>query len=102
MTLVAAAGAGSRTGHLVAEIARHRGHSVRALDALSLEEIGSVIDLYFEDATGAKGKRKVLEILRGHPREARRRREGLERFERALEQSIATVERLLAEAEGRA
>jgi uncharacterized protein YbjT (DUF2867 family) len=34
MTLVVAAGASSRTGHLVAAIARHRGHRVHALDAL--------------------------------------------------------------------
>lgn len=45
---------------------------------LSLEEIGQVIDLYFDDATGARGKRKVLEILRGHLHEARRRRESLQ------------------------
>lgn len=32
---------------------------------LSLEEIGQVIDLYFEDATGIKGKQKVLGILEG-------------------------------------
>lgn len=30
---------------------------------LSLEQIGQVIDLYFEDATGIKGKQKVLQIL---------------------------------------
>lgn len=30
---------------------------------LTLEEIGQVIDLYFEDATGIKGKREVLKIL---------------------------------------
>jgi len=34
MTLVVAAGAGSRTGRLVVEIRRRRGHRVRALDAL--------------------------------------------------------------------
>jgi DNA-binding transcriptional MerR regulator len=66
---------------------------------LSLEEIGSVIDLYYEDPTGAAGKRKVLEILRGHLRETRRRREGLERFEAELEQSIARIEGKLAEIE---
>jgi uncharacterized protein YbjT (DUF2867 family) len=34
MRLVVAAGSGSRTGHLVAAIARRDGHQVRALDAL--------------------------------------------------------------------
>lgn len=33
---------------------------------LSLEEILSVIDAYFEDGTMAKGKRKVLAILQQH------------------------------------
>jgi len=33
---------------------------------LSLEEIGSVIDLYFTDASGLQGKPKVLDILRSH------------------------------------
>ena len=33
---------------------------------LSLEEIGKVIHLYFNDPTGKKAKRKVLEMLRGH------------------------------------
>lgn len=42
MTLVVAAGASSRTGDLVAGIARHRGHQVRALDAL--DDPGTVAD----------------------------------------------------------
>jgi uncharacterized protein YbjT (DUF2867 family) len=42
MTLVVAAGASSRTGQLVAGIARHRGHHVRSLDAL--DDPGSVAD----------------------------------------------------------
>ncbi|GAA3760416.1 MerR family transcriptional regulator [Salinactinospora qingdaonensis] len=66
---------------------------------LTLEEIGSVIDLYFTDPTGAQGKRKVLQILRGHLSQTQARRESLERFERELKENIAKVERLLAEAE---
>jgi uncharacterized protein YbjT (DUF2867 family) len=42
MRLVVAAGAGSRTGRLVAEIARRGGHRVRALDAL--DDSGTVGD----------------------------------------------------------
>jgi uncharacterized protein YbjT (DUF2867 family) len=42
MTLVVAAGAGSRTGRLVAEIASRRGWRVRALDAL--DDPGTVAD----------------------------------------------------------
>ncbi|WP_207630768.1 MULTISPECIES: MerR family transcriptional regulator [unclassified Actinopolyspora] len=67
---------------------------------LTLDEITSVIDLYFEDPSGAQGKRKVLEILRGHLNETRRRREGLERFESELQDNIAKVERRLTEIEG--
>lgn len=33
---------------------------------LSLEEIATVIDAYFEDGTMVKGKRKVLAILKKH------------------------------------
>src|ERR1700748_543366 len=33
---------------------------------LSLEEVASVIDLYFEDPTGRQAKLKVLAMLRGH------------------------------------
>lgn len=67
---------------------------------LSLDDIAQVIDLYFEDTTGAQGKRKVLQILNGHLETTRHRREDLQRFERELENNIATVHRLLAEAEG--
>jgi uncharacterized protein YbjT (DUF2867 family) len=42
MTLIVAAGANSRTGHLVADVARHRGHHVRRLDAR--EHPGTVAD----------------------------------------------------------
>lgn len=66
---------------------------------LSLEEIGQVIDLYFDDPSGAHGKRKVLVMLRRQLREARRRREGLQRLEAELEQSVAKVERSLADDE---
>ncbi|MDA8370692.1 MAG: MerR family transcriptional regulator [Nocardiopsaceae bacterium] len=66
---------------------------------LSLEEISTVIDLYFEDPTGIRGKRKVIGILESHLREVRRRRSDLEQFERELEENIAKVRRFLAEAE---
>lgn len=66
---------------------------------LSLEDIAQVLDLYFTDPSGVRGKRKVLEILNGHLEATRRRRADLERFEGELEESIAKVRRLLAEAE---
>src|ERR1700760_2634927 len=33
---------------------------------LSLEEIGNVLPLYFNDPSGTTAKKKVLELLRGH------------------------------------
>ncbi len=33
---------------------------------LSLDDISKVIHLYFEDPTGKRAKKKVLEMLRGH------------------------------------
>ncbi|MBB4932571.1 DNA-binding transcriptional MerR regulator [Lipingzhangella halophila] len=69
---------------------------------LSLDEITSVLHMYFDDPTGAQGKRKTLEILYGHLNETRRRREGLERFERELQDSIARIEARLAEIEAEA
>ena len=43
----------------------HKIDQLKAL-GLSLEEIGKVIHLYFEDPTGKRAKIKVLEMLRGH------------------------------------
>lgn len=81
------------------ELARlHKINQLKDL-GLSLEDIAQVIDLYFEDRRGVRGKRKVLEILTGHLEETRRRREDLQRFEHEIENSIATVQRLLAEAD---
>ncbi len=37
---------------------------------LSLDDVGKVIHLYFEDPTGKRAKIKVLEMLRGHLNEA--------------------------------
>ena len=67
----------------------------------SLEEIGQVIELYCDDPSSSHGKRTVLVMLRRQLREARRRREGLQRLEAELEQSVAKVERLLAEPSAR-
>jgi MerR family transcriptional regulator, copper efflux regulator len=62
---------------------------------LSLEEIASVIDLYFEDATGINGKRKVLEILEGHYQETVQKITGLNQFKQELEANIAYVKNLI-------
>jgi DNA-binding transcriptional MerR regulator len=65
---------------------------------LSLEEIGTVLDLYFEDPTGIRGKKKVLAIMREHLRETEEKIDGLERFRADLEEKIASVERFIEEA----
>ncbi len=84
-----------------AELARLRKIDQLKNLGLSLEEIRQVIDLYFDDPSGVQGKRTVLVMLRRQLREARRRREGLQRLEAELEQSVAKAERLLAEAGAR-
>lgn len=78
-------------------------HRLRKIDALkelglSLEEIGSVINLYFEDPSGIKAKKKVLAILQGHLAEADRKIEALEQFRTDLVGNIDRIEQLIGEA----
>lgn len=82
------------------EDALRRLHKIDALKklGLSLEEIGSVIDLYFEDPSGIGAKRKVLAILQGHLREADRKIDALEQFRTDLRGNIDRIERLIGEA----
>lgn len=58
---------------------------------LTLEEIASVIDLYFEDSTGIKGKQKVLEILHNHLRETDDKIAALAQFRSELQTSIHKI-----------
>ena len=67
---------------------------------LSLEEIASVIDLYFEDATGIRGKRKVLDILRGQLLRADAQLAELTSFKQDIEANIARME-ILIDARGK-
>ncbi|QFQ88544.1 MerR family transcriptional regulator [Paracoccus kondratievae] len=66
---------------------------------LSLDEIAAVIDLYFEDASGIKGKEKVLEILQTQIAKADTQISELTAFRRDLEASIARMHKLIAEAQ---
>ena len=59
---------------------------------LSLEEIGTVIDLYFEDPTGVTAKRRVLAILEGHLRETEGKLSALEQFRDDLRTNIERME----------
>jgi DNA-binding transcriptional MerR regulator len=65
---------------------------------LSLDEIAAVIDLYFEDTSGIKGKEKVLEILQAQLIKANAQLHELTAFKRDLETNIARMHELIAEA----
>lgn len=62
---------------------------------LTLEEIASVIDLYFEDSTGIRGKQKVLEILRLHLKQTDEKLEALTQFRLELQANIARIEQCI-------
>ncbi|MEL6299488.1 MAG: MerR family transcriptional regulator [Pseudomonadota bacterium] len=65
---------------------------------LSLDEIASVIDLYFEDASGIRGKQQVLKILKTHLAETEAKLSELRQFRKETADNIARIEALLAEA----
>lgn len=64
---------------------------------LTLEEIASVIDLYCEDATGLRGKRKVLEILQSHLYDTDEKIETLVQFRCDLQAKIAKIQQQIEE-----
>lgn len=82
------------------EIAIKRLEKIAALKrlGLSLDEIAAVIDLYFEDASGIKGKTKVLDILQAQLIKADAQLDELTAFKRDLENNIARMHELIAEA----
>lgn len=65
---------------------------------LSLEDIASVIDLYFEDPTGIRGKRRVLDILKAQLTETDSKIGELKRFQADIEANIAKIEALIEQA----
>lgn len=64
---------------------------------LSLEEIATVIPLYFEDPTGLSGKRKVLEILKLHLEETEDKITALTQFRADLRTNIDRIEQWIEE-----
>lgn len=82
------------------EIALKRLEKIAALKklGLSLDDIAAVIDLYFEDATGIKGKEKVLEILQTQLAKADAQLKELSSFKSDLETSIERMNYLIGEA----
>lgn len=65
---------------------------------LSLDEIAAVIDLYFEDASGIKGKEKVLAILEAQIVKTDAQLTELAAFRRDLESNIARMKSLIDQA----
>lgn len=75
---------------------------LRKIDALkglglSLEEIRSIIDLFFEEPTMLRGKQKLLEILQNHLKEADEKIEALWQFRSDLQANIARIEQYIEE-----
>jgi MerR family transcriptional regulator, copper efflux regulator len=64
---------------------------------LTLEEITTVIDLYFEDSTGIRGKQKVLEILQFHLKETDEKILSLKEFRSDLEANIIRIQQQIQE-----
>ncbi|WP_104662700.1 MerR family transcriptional regulator [Ensifer adhaerens] len=82
------------------EIALKRLEKIAALKrlGLSLDEIAAVIDLYFEDASGIRGKERVLEILQAQLDKTNTQLDELSTFKRDLENNIARMLGLIAQA----
>jgi DNA-binding transcriptional MerR regulator len=80
-----------------AELARLR--KIDALQALglSLEEIGSIIDLFFEEPTMIQGKQKLLAILKAHLQETDEKMEALAQFRSELQTNIAKIQQWIEE-----
>lgn len=62
---------------------------------LTLEEVGSVIDLYFEESTGLRGKQKVLSILQSHLKETDEKIEALTQFRLDLQANISKIQQYI-------
>lgn len=65
---------------------------------LSLDDIAAVIDLYFADATGIRGKEKVLAILQAQLARTNAQLAELTVFRADLEAGIARMKKLISEA----
>ncbi|AKG37282.1 helix-turn-helix domain-containing protein [Paenibacillus durus] len=64
---------------------------------LSLEEIQSVIDLYFEEPSMIKGKQKVLEILSKQLKETDKKMEALDQFRQEILSNMARIQLMIDE-----
>lgn len=71
-------------------------HNLKGL-GLSLEEISSVMPLYFDDPTKLSGKRKIVEILQVHLQETDEKVEALLQFRSELQANIARIQQWIEE-----
>ena len=75
-----------------AELARLRKIDTLQALGLTLEEIGGIIDLFFEEPTMLRGKQKLLEILIAHLKETDQKIESLIQFRSELQHHIAKIQ----------
>jgi DNA-binding transcriptional MerR regulator len=78
-----------------AELARLQKISALKELGLTLEEIRRVINLYFEDPTGIKGKQKILEILQSHLKDTEQKIDALAQFRSELQAKVARTQQWL-------
>lgn len=93
---------GDREGHRQYRYTDETLSRLRKIDqlkkiGLSLEEIGTVIDLYFSDPSGVQAKQRVLAILRGHLSSVDEKIGSLQQFRGEVQFHIERFERWLAE-----
>jgi DNA-binding transcriptional MerR regulator len=80
-----------------AELARLRKIDTLQALGLTLEEIGGIIDLFFEEPTMLRGKQKLLEILIAHLKETDQKLESLIQFRSELQHHIAKIQQWIEE-----
>jgi DNA-binding transcriptional MerR regulator len=68
---------------------------------LTLEEIASVINLYFEDPTELKAKQKVLTILQAHLQETDDKLSALAQFRSELQINITKIQKCIEQINSR-
>ncbi|MBV9948314.1 MAG: MerR family transcriptional regulator [Myxococcales bacterium] len=77
------------------EVARIRKIQGLQQIGLSLDDIGKVLPLYYEDPTGAAGKRKIIEILRAQLEETDRKIAAMQSFRDEIMRNITRFELFL-------
>lgn len=79
------------------ELARLRKIDALKTLGLTLEEISSIIDLFFKEPTMLRGKQKLLEILQAHLLETDDKIKALAQFRSDLRANIAKIQQWIEE-----